>query len=304
MVPLAVDARFAPTQVALPPPRDNIRTVQGVALPDPFPSLCRLLLILGNVSDAVNLSSTASNSSSSALPRVPAPVQHELVEFQANIPPALQFSIHTFSAYVSAGCAPAFLLLSLWLQAVHLAIHQAALLFTQPSLAGSDGTRVTPQSGSSAISIGDMLAYSGLISNDAFMCTPTLSQPIMMAGRAASALLKTLPSDTPKHQVEPLERAVIICKTTLEQMQRPWCGLSWHLESMTKNAREVDMSRIGARITTEDRGMLAKARMEDWSRKCSQLFDQLSAGPAEGEGASAGLSGHFSLPAITDALSL
>jgi hypothetical protein len=117
------------------------------------------------------------------------------------------------------------------------------------------------------------------------LSTPTLSQPIMMAGRAASALLKSLPQDTPKYQVEPLERAIVICQTTLERMQRPWRGLSWHLESMTKNAREIDMSHVGSPITTEDRGMLAKARMDNWARKCSQLLDQLSATPAEGEGA-------------------
>lgn len=269
-----------PLQVELPPPRDSVRTAQGVVLPDPFPVLCRLFLILGNVSDAVN-----SNSSPTNVPRVPHSVQLELAEFQGGLPAALQFSIPTFSAYVSAGCAPAFLLLSIWHQAIHLAIHQAALLFTQPGTVDPDGGRLTPQSGSTAISIGDMLAYSGLISNDAFLCTPTLSQPIMMAGRAASALLKSLPQDTPKYQVEPLERAIVICQTTLERMQRPWRGLSWHLESMTKNAREIDMSHVGSPITTEDRGMLAKARMDNWARKCSQLLDQLSATPAEGEGA-------------------
>ncbi|GAA5961636.1 hypothetical protein JCM8115_004712 [Rhodotorula mucilaginosa] len=271
--------------VELPPPRDSVRTAQGVVLPDPFPVLCRLFLILGNVSDAVN-----SNSSPTHVPRVPHAVQLELAEFQASLPAALQFSIPTFSAYVSAGCAPAFLLLSIWHQAIHLAIHQAALLFTQPGTVDPDGGRLTPQSGSTAISIGDMLAYSGLISNDAFLCTPTLSQPIMMAGRAASALLKSLPQDTPKYQVEPLERAIVICQTTLERMQRPWRGLSWHLESMTKNAREIDMSHVGSPITTEDRGMLAKARMDNWARKCSQLLDQLSATPAEGEVVGFGLS--------------
>lgn len=243
--------------------------------------LCRLLLILGNVSDSVN-----ANSATSTVPHVPQRVQLELAHFQASLPPPLQFSIHTFSAYVSAGCAPVFLLLSLWHQAVHLAIHQAALLYTQPGVASPGADGVTPQSGSSAISVGDMLAYSGLISNDAFLCTPTISQPIMMAGRAASALLKTLPSETPKYQVEPLERALVICQTTLEQMQRLWLGLSWHLESMTKNAREVEyLTRVGGPITTEDRGMLAKARMNDWARKCSQLLDQLTETPNEGEGA-------------------
>lgn len=45
------------------------------------------------------------------------------------------------------------------------------------------------------------------------------------------------------------------------------------------------MSQVGSPITTEDRGMLAKARMDNWARKCSQLLDQLSATPADGEGA-------------------
>ncbi|GJN89980.1 hypothetical protein Rhopal_002969-T1 [Rhodotorula paludigena] len=285
-------------EVDLPPPREDVATAQGVPLPDPFPTLCRLLLILGNFADAVNGASGAS--SSLDVPRVPFAVQRELADYQASLPAPLQFSIHTFSAYASAGHAQAFLLLSIWHQAVHLAITQSALLFTRqdvatPASEASDGAgggsgAVSPQSGSAAISIGDMLAYSGLISNDAFLCTPTLSQPIMMAGRAASALLKSLPTETPKHHVEPLERAVAICQTTLEQMQRAWAGLSWHVESMTKNAREVDLSRIGATITTDDRGMLAKARMDEWAANCSRLLDELAASPTQGEVVGVGLS--------------
>lgn len=269
----------------MPPPRDTVRTTQGASLPDPFPTLCRLLLISGNMSDAVN-----TTSSLSAHPQVPVSVQLELAEFQASLPEPLHFSIHTFSAYVNAGHAQAFLLLSLWHQAVHLAIHEAALLFAHPATVGSPpsaGADMTPLSGSSAISIADMLAYSSVILDDAFLCNPTLSQPIMMAGRAAYALLKTLPASTPRSEVEPLERSVTICQKTLERMQQPWRGLSWHVESMTKSAREVDLhGKVGATITTADKGMLTKAKLDDLTRSCSWLLDELSSAPTEsGEGA-------------------
>lgn len=237
------------------------------------------------MSDAVN-----TTSSLSAHPQVPVSVQLELAEFQASLPEPLHFSIHTFSAYVNAGHAQAFLLLSLWHQAVHLAIHEAALLFAHPATVGSPpsaGADMTPLSGSSAISIADMLAYSSVILDDAFLCNPTLSQPIMMAGRAAYALLKTLPASTPRSEVEPLERSVTICQKTLERMQQPWRGLSWHVESMTKSAREVDLhGKVGATITTADKGMLTKAKLDDLTRSCSWLLDELSSAPTEsGEGA-------------------
>ncbi|KAJ8292533.1 putative transcriptional regulatory protein C3C7.04 [Rhodotorula toruloides] len=256
-------------EVGLPPPR-LLRTSQGVDIPDPFPTLCRLLLILGNVSDAVN----TTPSYATVPPRVPSAVQRQLADYQATLPPSLQFSIQTFGAYVSAGYAPVFLLLSAWHQAVHLAIHHAPLLYMQPGATMQD---LTPLSGSPAVSIADMLAYSSVIADDAFLCTPVLSQPILMAGRAATLLLRTLSTTIPSTQLEPLERAVTVCQKTLERMQQRWRGLAWHVESMCKNAREVDLSGVGATIIMTDRGMFAKARLDDLARSCGWLLNELTA---------------------------
>lgn len=262
-------------EVGLPPPR-HIRTNQGVELPDPFPTLCRLLLILGNVSDAVN----TTPSYAAVPPRVPTAVQRQLADYQATLPPSLQFSIQTFGAYANAGYAPIFLLLSTWHQAVHLAIHHAPLLYMQPGTPMHD---LTPLSGSPAVSIADMLAYSSVIADDAFLCTPVLSQPILMAGRAATVLLRTLSATMPSTQLEPLERAVTVCQRTLERIQQRWRGLAWHVESMCKTAREVDLSGVGATIVMTDRGMFAKARLDDLARSCGWLLNELTA-PADGEG--------------------
>ncbi|BGP34469.1 hypothetical protein JCM10296v2_006290 [Rhodotorula toruloides] len=279
-------------EVGLPPPR-LLRTSQGVDLPDPFPTLCQLLLILGNVSDAVN----TTPSYATVPPRVPSAVQRQLADYQATLPSSLQFSIQTFGAYVSAGYAPVFLLLSAWHQAVHLAIHHAPLLYMQPGATMQD---LTPLSGSPAVSIADMLAYSSVIADDAFLCTPVLSQPILMAGRAATVLLRTLSTTMPSTQLEPLERAVTVCQKTLERMQQRWRGLAWHIESMCKNAREVDLSGVGATIIMTDRGMFAKARLDDLARSCGWLLNELTA-PASGEVFSIGVSswGVSSQPATT-----
>ncbi|EGU11021.1 hypothetical protein RTG_03037 [Rhodotorula toruloides ATCC 204091] len=279
-------------EVGLPPPR-LLRTSQGADLPDPFPTLCQLLLILGNVSDAVN----TTPSYATTPPRVPSAVQRQLADYQATLPPSLQFSIQTFGAYVSAGYAPVFLLLSAWHQAVHLAIHHAPLLYMQPGATMQD---LTPLSGSPAVSIADMLAYSSVIADDAFLCTPVLSQPILMAGRAATVLLRTLSTLMPSTQLEPLERAVTVCQKTLERMQQRWRGLAWHVESMCKNAREVDLSGVGATIIMTDRGMFAKARLDDLARSCGWLLNELTA-PASGEVFSIGVSswGVSSQPATT-----
>ncbi|GAA5919072.1 hypothetical protein JCM6882_003712 [Rhodosporidiobolus microsporus] len=296
-------------EIDLPPPRDAVLTTQGELLPDPFPTLCRLLLISGDVSDAVN---TTSPHTSSSHPQVPIPIQLDLAEYQATLPPPLHFSIQTFTAYVNAGYAQAFLLLSLWHQAVHLAIHDAALLYADPGLdeASTPAAHgLSPLSGSAAISIADMLAYSSVIGEDAFLCTPTMSQPILMAGRAASTLLRArtsavaasfssasaaaypLPLPPPlASQVEPLERSVAICQKTLERMRHLWLGLSWHVEAMTKNAREADFSDIGATIVTDDKGLVAKAKLQDLAQRCGWLLDELTATPTQGEVVGVGLS--------------
>ncbi|GAA5820458.1 hypothetical protein JCM11251_005634 [Rhodosporidiobolus azoricus] len=280
-------------EIDLPPSRDGIRTSSGEVLPDPFPTLCHLLLISGDVSDAVN----AFPSHPSVHPQAPISVQLELAQYQATLPPPLHFSIQTFNAYVSAGYSQAFLLLSIWHQAVHLIIHDAALLYAAPGTYAPEHT-LSPLSGSGAISIADMLAYSSVQLSDAFLCSPTLSQPILMAGRAASALLRTIAASpsaqgmptavTP--QVESLERSVAVCQKTLERIQQVWLGLSWHVEAMTKSANEVDFSSAGATIVTEDRGLYAKAKLQDLAKNCSWLLDELQAGQSTGEAINIGLS--------------
>ncbi|KAI5478112.1 C6 transcription factor [Pseudohyphozyma bogoriensis] len=256
-------------EIPLPPPRTHILTSSNHSLPDPFPFLCRLLLLLGDVSDTVN---TNLSPSTAVNRQVPQTLQVELAEYQLALPSQLHFSVHTFSAYVSAGHAQVFLLLSIWHQAVHLAIHEAALLFPQfGTSTTATGYGLSSLSGSSSISIADMLAYSDVILSDAFLCTPVTSQPILMAARAASSLLKS----------------------TLERIQLVWKGLSWHLESMRKEVEgdEVDLSKGGeGTITSEDRGVVARAKIEEMTRGCTWLSDELRDKPKDGEVVGVGVS--------------
>lgn len=147
---------LARSQVDLPPPRTDIVSSNGTPLVDPFPFLCRLLLLLGQVTDSMNHSNPTARSPRSPRP-LPRPFQNELAQFQADLPPELYFNIHNFQAFASAKQSQCFLLLSIWHQAVLLAVHEAGLLF--PTFESGEeyeyGERALSQS--CAVSISDML---------------------------------------------------------------------------------------------------------------------------------------------------
>lgn len=108
-----------PRQVELPPPRP-IFTPDGEPLMDPFPWLCKLLGLLGQISDTVNAFPTAATLSgdptlyealvpfrqvSSATFTSTACVlihSQAVTDFHLALPTELHFNIHNFQAYASA----------------------------------------------------------------------------------------------------------------------------------------------------------------------------------------------------------
>lgn len=282
---------LAQIEVDLPPPRTDIVSSNGTPLVDPFPFLCRLLLLLGQVTDSMNHSNPTARSPRSPRP-LPRPFQNELAQFQADLPPELYFNIHNFQAFASAKQSQCFLLLSIWHQAVLLAVHEAGLLF--PTFESGEeyeyGERALSQS--CAVSISDMLCFADLILPESFMCTPVLSQAILMAGRASLSLNRTLPANSPPHHEESLRRSATICESILRRIQQRWRGLSWHnssLDSCTRDDEDVDLSSGEAAIRTEDRGMVARAKVEELTRRW--LAEELSSsGPRDGPVAGFGVS--------------
>ncbi|KAK4702805.1 hypothetical protein P7C70_g3416, partial [Phenoliferia sp. Uapishka_3] len=275
-------------EVDLPPPRP-IYTLSGQSLVDPFPWLCKLFGLLGQISDTVNaFSSRPQNTDdNTTLFEALVPFRQAVADFHLALPADLHFNIHNFQAYASANYSQVFILLSIWHQALHLALYEQGLYRSIPAT-GVDGDL----SQSASISITDMICFADLVLSNAFLCTPVLSQPLLMGGRAAISQMHAFSSTAPPHKVEALRRSIGLCRSTLARIEHYWKGLSWHtktLETLIQGGQvDVDLSGGGGSVETKDRGMVARARLEDVTRNWlaqALAADALTAHSASSEGA-------------------
>ncbi|KAM0748980.1 hypothetical protein T439DRAFT_382069 [Meredithblackwellia eburnea MCA 4105] len=285
-------------------PQRVIKTPSGQHLPDPFPPLCRLLLLLGKVTDVLNAHEEGM-SDAQGLQRALAPLRLELNDFHLSLAPPLLFNVHNFQAYAAAQAAEVFLLLSSWYQGVYLSIHHSALLFS--SSYENTNTVSEVLSRSSAISIGDMIAFADLIQPRSFLASPFLSQPLLLAGKASLALLRADPNASPTTQNGiALYRAFQLCRSALLRQQGVWKGVAWlctALETLMEDfpwLRESSDPGTSPTPTTvsiqpRDRGLIKRARLEDEARS-KVSFSKESAAAVTGDPFAGGMG--FSISGI------
>ncbi|KAL8283981.1 hypothetical protein RQP46_005094 [Phenoliferia psychrophenolica] len=249
-------------EVDLPPSRP-ISTPDGRPLTDPFPWLCRILCLLGSISNTINAASPTTLLTPSLIHDILLPFRQALAIFDAELPVGLHFSIHSLQAYSKANYSQCFLLLSVWHQAVHLALYENGLFLTD--LLEREESFNTQ---SSAISITDMICFTNLVAPNAFLSVPIFSQALLMGGRVASRQLESCDATTPAVKVDALRRSLGLARSTLSRMEGYWRGLSWNcraLEAISEQGFAADFVAGNGAVRTSDRGMVARARLEDMS---------------------------------------
>lgn len=212
----------------LPPVGKKLPTGQT----DPFPYLCKLLLLVGQVTDHLNSVDPSQLASSRSFASTQLASFHQSVsDFYTSLPPDLLFDVHNFQEFARIRQSQVFLLLHVWNQALILAVYHPSVVYARsagtlgsvsvsgssnvslnnsraPSPTGasagaaSDGpkpakkrkTTDPPLSGIDigAISISDMVAFADLIDPLSFLCSPFASQPLLMAGVSCLTVLRAL----------------------------------------------------------------------------------------------------------------
>ncbi|KAK9446371.1 fungal-specific transcription factor domain-containing protein [Limtongia smithiae] len=281
-----------------------IRSTNGQILTDPFPYLCRLLVILGRVSDLLNsyagkIGNTTSTRDSDRQSRSArsfdiqaklAVLQKDISDFHMSLPPDLVFDVHNFQAFAQTAHAQCFLLLHTWNHALILAVYHPKLVYPR-SVLDIPGLYLNPNADltrTSAISIADMVAFAELISADSFLSNPFISRPVLMAGCASLSLWHTLSlngehgahganGQTDQQQAHgssaaaaTVHRSFLTCQSGLRRLQRRWRGVSWLcsvLDSLEKQEPDVDLSMSAARITTRDMGFVKRASLDEATRQ-------------------------------------
>ncbi|KAK9354935.1 fungal-specific transcription factor domain-containing protein [Lipomyces doorenjongii] len=271
-----------------------IKGIDGNTLTDPFPYLCRLVLLLGKVSDTLNqyagqkhrrvstsselsiLSHNSDPASDSEIQSALAGFQREISDFHASLPADLVFDVHNFQAFAHTKHAQCFLLMHTWNHAIILAVYHPKLVYPRSSLdipawlsnPNSDLTRT------SAISIADIIAFADLIAPNAFLSNPFTSQPILMAGSASLTLWHslTLAASNSQHAAAAtVHRAFTACQDGLKRLQTRWKGVSWLcqvLDSLEKFEPDVDLTRVsGPKIKTKDMGFVKRASIDEATRQ-------------------------------------
>lgn len=248
--------------------------------PDPFPYVCRLMLLLGRVSDCLNNYSAThddtvgsisnmSPSTSSLIDKIQE-FQGEASDFYASLPPELLFDVTNFQEYVKLGCSQVFLLLHIWNQALILAIYHPSLVYPKIKINISGLSNPHEITGTGAISIADMIAFVDLVDSTAFLANPFINQPIYMAACASLSGWQSLGPRATSYPMFTLQRTYTTCRDTLARMQNVWNGISWlqrTLESLAAHEPDVDLSVPMGSVITRDVGIVRKALAEDSTKR-------------------------------------
>ncbi|KAG5363852.1 putative transcriptional regulatory protein [Yarrowia sp. B02] len=124
---------------------------------DPFPYLCKLLLLVGQVTDHLNSVDPSQLSSSRSLASTQLASFHQAVsDFYTSLPPDLLFDVHNFQEFARIRQSQVFLLLHVWNQALILAVYHPTVVYARS--AGQLGS--VSVSGSSNVSLNNSRAPS------------------------------------------------------------------------------------------------------------------------------------------------
>lgn len=273
------------------PEHGEIVTNDGQRRSDPFPYLCKLLVLLGQVSNYLNTHATnnmtpnktlfddKSVSPSSLSPEswdqmeAFAKFQQQVSDFYTTLPPDLLFDVQNFQEFSKLKHSQVFLLLHIWNQALVLAVHHPTIVYPKAQLdvMGLMSNPHADLTGTGSISIADMISFADLIDANSFLANPFLSQPIYMAACAALTLSLSLPQSSASHKFYTLQRTFNTCRQMLTRMQRIWRGISWHsrtLDSLAASESDVDLS-VNSKgfVNTKDLGLVRKATIDESTRK-------------------------------------
>lgn len=273
------------------PEHGEIVVSDGQRRSDPFPYLCKLLVLLGQVSNYLNTHATnnltpnktvyddKSVSPSSLSPEswdqmeAFAKFQQQVSDFYTTLPPDLLFDVQNFQEFSKIKHSQVFLLLHIWNQALVLAVHHPTIVYPKAQLdvMGLMSNPHADLTGTGSISIADMVSFADLIDANSFLANPFLSQPIYMAACAALTLSLSLPQSSASHKFYTLQRTFNTCRQMLTRMQRIWRGISWHsrtLDSLAASEPDVDLS-VNSKgfVNTKDLGVVRKATIDESTRK-------------------------------------
>ncbi|KAB8282186.1 fungal-specific transcription factor domain-domain-containing protein [Yarrowia lipolytica] len=124
---------------------------------DPFPYLCKLLLLVGKVTDHLNSVDPSQLSSSRSFASTQLASFHQDVsDFYTSLPPDLLFDVHNFQEFARIRQSQVFLLLHVWNQALILAVYHPTVVYARS--AGTLGS--VSVSGSSNVSLNNSRAPS------------------------------------------------------------------------------------------------------------------------------------------------
>lgn len=252
---------------------------------DPFPYLCKLLLLVGQVTDHLNSVDPSQLASSRSFASTQLASFHQSVsDFYTSLPPDLLFDVHNFQEFARIRQSQVFLLLHVWNQALILAVYHPSVVYARSagslgsvsvsgssnvslnnsrapsptSAGGSDGpkpakkrkTTDPPLSGIDigAISISDMVAFADLIDPLSFLCSPFASQPLLMAGVSCLTVLRALqPANTPPHAIFTVKKSYHNTRNALQRLRSNWAGVSWLCETLDSMEREEeDVDLVGS----------------------------------------------------------
>ncbi|KAJ7119557.1 fungal-specific transcription factor domain-containing protein [Mycena epipterygia] len=276
-IPLPCDEDFVPDPARTNDPSAANETPQ----PTPFVHLVRLMVLCGRIANVLNgrrgrLRTLVGSTVSS--PDVLRGLQTQLVQFYADLPDPMKWSVEAFKHQEARGYGGSFLTLHLWANGIMALVYHTELL-TSPSGTETPLSRNMDRSIKLSIAssrtICECLVFGDLFASHSYLSSPFTVQPIFIASLAFIHDIKF--SAMPDVQLSEKPRNVDILLTSmarqnlsvlmkaLARMEHMWAGVSYVTVILEKRAEGILTFRIDPSpksrktfISLPDKGLLRR----------------------------------------------
>lgn len=282
-VPLPVDEDFAPD-----PARSGAGAAQELPQPTAFVYMVRLMVLCGRIANVLNgrrgRLRTLVTGPSVASPEALKGLQTELVQFYAELPDAMKWSVDAFKHQETRGHGDSFLTLHLWANAVLAMVFHPELMSKPSGIEtplSQNMDRSIKLSLSSSRIIAECLVFADLFASHSYLASPFAVQPIYVASLAfihemkSSAAGFNLQAERTLQTVDDLlstlaRQNLSVLTKAIQRMEHYWAGISYVTNILEQRAEGLGFQRLDpslkARktfISLPDKGLLRRFTSRD-----------------------------------------
>ncbi|KAJ7641467.1 fungal-specific transcription factor domain-containing protein [Roridomyces roridus] len=256
-IPLPSDEDFVPD----PARTNDPMAATEIPQPTPFVQIVRLMVLCGRIANVLNgqrsRPRTLVGPGSVTSPEVLRGLQTQLVQFYADLPEPMKWSVDAFKYQEERGHGGSFLTLHLWANGIMALIYHTELLSSPSGMEtplSSNMDRSVKLSIASSRTISECMVFGDLFASHSYLSSPFTVQPIYIACLAFihdikfSAMDVQLSTERPRN-VDVLltsmaRQNLSVLMKALARMEQMWAGVAYVTNLLEQRAEGLGQFRV------------------------------------------------------------